>query len=98
GTATSVTCLQHPRGRTMAMSRQATRTTSKNAVARRTAVVAVASAMVLMLTACLTTDQSNAMKVLNNDRKSSGARSLPTHSQAQKKAQAWADKLARENR
>ncbi len=65
---------------------------------QRTALVAVAAVMALVLSACLSADQSSATKALNADRTANRVQTLDTHQQAQAKAQAWADKLARENK
>lgn len=48
-----------------------------------------------LLTACLNTNQVQVLNALNNDRKAHSLRSLPTHAQAQTKAQKWAEELAR---
>lgn len=67
-------------------------------VLRRSAFVAVAVVMALLLSACLNADQTKAVNALNANRATHGAPKLNSHAQAQAKAQAWADKLARENR
>ena len=64
----------------------------------RMALVAVAAVMALVLSACLTADQSTATKALNADRTANRVPTLNTNQQAQAKAQAWANKLARENK
>ena len=64
----------------------------------RMALVAVVAIMALVLSACLTADQSTATKALNADRTANGVPTLSTNQQAQAKAQAWANKLARENK
>jgi uncharacterized protein YkwD len=51
-----------------------------------------------MLTACLTTSQEQVLTELNADRKAAGRRTLSVQDDAQRKAQAWAEKLARENK
>jgi uncharacterized protein YkwD len=51
-----------------------------------------------LLTACLTTSQDQVLTELNADRKAAGRRSLSVQADAQRKAQAWAEKLARENK
>ncbi|MEO6988601.1 MAG: CAP domain-containing protein [Aquihabitans sp.] len=66
-------------------------------VLRRSAMVAVAAVMALVLSACLNGDQSAALKALNADRTANGVPTLVTNQQAQAKAQAWANKLAKEN-
>jgi uncharacterized protein YkwD len=59
-------------------------------------VVGLAIMAISLLAGCLTQQQEAVMRELNNDRRAYGLRSLPEHWQAQKKAQAWAEKLARE--
>jgi len=67
--------------------------------ARRSAVVVVAlAATILLLTGCLNSSQSQVQSELNKDRQAYGLRSLSIQSDAQAKAQAWAERLARENR
>jgi uncharacterized protein YkwD len=66
--------------------------------ARRAVAIVAALAAVLMLSACLTTGQSAVLNELNADRRANGLTTLPTQADAQRKAQAWAEKLARENR
>ncbi|HEX2576736.1 MAG TPA: CAP domain-containing protein [Aquihabitans sp.] len=65
---------------------------------RTTAVAAVALAVSLLLGGCLSVGQRNAYDALQNDRRAHGRRTLPTQASAQRKAQAWANQLARENR
>ena len=62
----------------------------------RLAVVAIAASLML-LTACLRPQQGQALNALNHDRNTNGLRTLHTQWDAQNKAQAWAEKLAREN-
>lgn len=50
------------------------------------------------LAGCLTYEQEVVLNHLNRDRVAHGRTRLSTHSQAQAKAQAWADKLARDGR
>jgi uncharacterized protein YkwD len=63
-------------------------------------IVAVLAVLVSLaiLTGCLNTAQSKVLSELNIDRKAYGLRTLGTQADAQRKAQAWAEKLARENR
>jgi uncharacterized protein YkwD len=51
-----------------------------------------------LLTACLNSAQDRVLYELNTDRKANGRKVLSVQTDAQRKAQAWADKLARENR
>lgn len=64
---------------------------------RRVAVVAV-GLVALLLSGCLSKGQENALTHLNQDRRAYAKRSLGIHDQAQAKAQAWAERLAREGR
>lgn len=66
--------------------------------ARRTAVAAALVLALSLLAACLSPAQEQVLKELNNDRIALRLRSLNTHDEAQAKAQAWAEKLARENK
>ena len=65
---------------------------------RRPAAVIVLIATFLLLTGCLRPEQDQVLKELNSDRTSNRLRALPTQADAQRKAQAWAEKLARENK
>ena len=60
-------------------------------------VLAVAAALVF-LSGCLSAEQQDTFDRVNKSRTSRNIRALPTHQQAQKKAQAWAERLAREGR
>ncbi len=73
-------------------------TTTLRRPARRAGTVAAILSTVLLLGACLGPNQTAVQKELNNDRNAYGLSSLATQSDAQAKAQAWAEKLARENR
>lgn len=67
---------------------------------RRTAIALVGLlATVSSLTACLglSSSQSSVKNAMNHDRELNHLRVLTTQSDAQAKAQAWAEKLAREN-
>jgi uncharacterized protein YkwD len=64
-------------------------------IARLGAMVVV---LVAILAGCLNPQQEEGLNRLNGDRRAHGLRSVQTHSQLQRKAQAWAEKLARENR
>jgi uncharacterized protein YkwD len=70
--------------------------TASPARRRQIAVATLLCAMAL-LTGCLRSTQSQVLSELNADRKANGLRTLPTQADAQNKAQAWAEKLAREN-
>ena len=65
---------------------------------KRHAAVAIAFVAALsLLTACLRPTQSQVLSEMNADRTANSLRALPTQADAQRKAQAWAEKLAREN-
>ena len=68
-----------------------------NSKRRQVAVATLLCAMAL-LTGCLRSTQSQVLNELNADRKAAGLRTLGTQADAQRKAQAWAEKLARENK
>ena len=65
---------------------------------RRASAVAGIVAVALLLAGCLTPGQDSVLRELNADRRAYNRSNLPTHAQAQAKAQAWAEKLAREGR
>lgn len=69
------------------------RTTTKH----RVLLVGALFAVMTLLSACLNTGQTQVLDAMNADRKAYGRKTLPTQYDAQKKAQAWAEKLAREN-
>lgn len=64
---------------------------------RRAGVIAAILSTALFLGACLSPAQTTVQSELNNDRRAHGRSSLSIQSDAQAKAQAWAEKLAREN-
>lgn len=64
----------------------------------RLAVVVALVAAFSLLTACLRTEQYSVLTAMNGDRSANGLRTLPTQADAQRKAQAWAEKLAREGK
>jgi uncharacterized protein YkwD len=64
---------------------------------RRLVIVALVASLSL-LTACLGSAQTQVLTELNADRTAAKLRTLPTQADAQRKAQAWAEKLARENK
>ena len=70
-----------------------TPTTTKRGLA-----IAVLFVALSLLTACLSSAQSQVLTELNADRKANRLSALPTQADAQRKAQAWAEKLARENK
>lgn len=65
---------------------------------RKVTVVALLAAVSLLLSACLGSAQSQVLNELNADRKANSRSVLPIQADAQRKAQAWAEKLARENK
>ncbi len=73
------------------------RATLPRTAARRLTAVAIVVAALSLLTGCLTTSQDLVLTELNADRTAHHMSRLPTQSDAQRKAQAWAEKLAREN-
>ena len=75
----------------------ASATTPTRPLRRLAPVVAIACALAL-LAGCLTEGQDAVLRELNADRRAHGRRELSLHDQATAKAQAWAEKLARENR
>lgn len=64
--------------------------------ARRVAIVGLAFASLALLAGCLNPAQDVVLRDLNGDRTANGRRALMPQEQAQAKAQAWANKLARE--
>ncbi|HEX2574911.1 MAG TPA: CAP domain-containing protein [Aquihabitans sp.] len=66
--------------------------------ARRAALATVLVVALSLLAACLNPSQSQVQQELNKDRNAHGLRSLGAQADAQRKAQAWAERLARENR
>lgn len=61
-------------------------------------VVGLALALVLLLAGCMSEGQTAVQRELNADRTAHRLRALPTHPQLNAKAQAWAEKLARDGR
>lgn len=59
-------------------------------------VGALALALVLVFAGCMSSGQTQVQNELNTDRKANGLASLPAHDQLNAKAQAWAEKLARD--
>lgn len=66
--------------------------------ARRKVVVVTVLCAMALLTGCLRSTQSQVLSELNADRSAHKLRTLATQADAQSKAQAWAEKLARENK
>lgn len=60
-------------------------------------VLVALAATVALLGACLSPAQGQVRNELNADRRAKGMSTLPAQADAQAKAQAWAEKLAREN-
>lgn len=56
--------------------------------------VALAVAITLLLTGCLSTGQDAVLREMNADRTANGRSSLPIHDALQTKAQVWAEKIA----
>lgn len=54
--------------------------------------------LALVLSACMSQEQTHAHDALNRDRHAHRLAALPTHDALNKKAQAWAEKIARDNR
>ncbi len=67
-------------------------------VRRSVLVGSVVVVLTLLLSACMSEEQTRAHDALNRDRRAHRLATLPTHDALNKKAQAWAVKLARDNR
>lgn len=65
---------------------------------RRVGVVAALVVALSLLGACLSPSQDLVRAEMNADRSANGLRPLATQADAQAKAQAWAERLAREDR
>jgi len=65
---------------------------------RRGGLLAVAVVAAIALVGCLNPTQQRSYDLLNNTRVQNGRRKLNGHELAQRKAQAWAEKMAREQR
>ncbi len=72
----------------------ATHTTTRSP--RRVVVVTAIALSLSALAGCLTHEQNVVLRWLNDDRVEYGLRPLSPQEDAQRKAQAWAEKLARE--
>jgi len=69
----------------------------RNRLASRALVGTVAVALALLLTACYGSGQQSVANEMNADRRSKGRSTLPMHATLNAKAQAWAEKMARDN-
>lgn len=65
---------------------------------RRFTVAALVMATAMILSACLTPEQDKVLSELNADRRANNRTTLAIQGDAQAKAQAWAEKLAREGK
>ena len=65
---------------------------------RRLGTVGIVVVALSLLSACLRADQDQGIRAMNADRGANRLGALSMQIDAQRKAQAWADKLARENR
>jgi uncharacterized protein YkwD len=72
--------------------------TSPTRRVRRFAAATLVVVAATLLSACLTPEQETVLAEMNHDRWLHGRTVLDTHGDAQAKAQAWAEKLAREGR
>jgi uncharacterized protein YkwD len=61
-------------------------------------VAGLALALALVLAGCMSDGQTAVQREMNADRTSNNLRALPTHDQLNAKAQAWAEKLARDGK
>ena len=75
-----------------------TSTTPTRRHASRGALVATLALAVCLLSSCLSPGQAEVRDSMNADRTALHLKALPTQADAQRKAQAWAEKLARENK
>jgi len=73
------------------------RTGTRKPSRRTLTAIAVITASLTLLTACLGPTQTTALDQLNTDRRANRLSTLSVQADAQAKAQAWAEKLAREN-
>jgi uncharacterized protein YkwD len=64
---------------------------------RRRSLAGLLVAAALLLAGCLTGEQQTVLDELNADRQAAGLAALPANDPAVAKAQAWAEKLARDN-
>ena len=75
----------------------ASRTARPRRRSRQVLALSVFVATLSLLTGCLKAGQSQVLTEMNADRTANRLSALRTQADAQKKAQAWAEKLAREN-
>jgi uncharacterized protein YkwD len=75
-------------------------TAPSNSNKRKRHVVILSSSLLCLtlLAGCLSPPQAEVFDAMNRDRNAHGLKSLPTQKDVQAKAQAWAERLARENR
>lgn len=71
---------------------------SPRITARRGLAVTVLVAAAALLSACLGPQQETVRTEMNSDRVANGLSALPVNFEAQAKAQAWAERLAREQK
>ena len=71
---------------------------NRTTTVRRAVVGIVAVTLAILLTGCLSTGQTQVQNELNADRRAYGLRALSTHDTLNRKAQAWAEKLARDGK
>ncbi len=71
---------------------------TRNLPRRSIQVAALALALVLAFAGCMSDGQTAVQNEMNADRTANGLRALPTHAQLNAKAQAWAEKLARDGK
>ena len=73
-------------------------TLAHHRIGRRATTAALVLIIAALLSACLGPAQSQVQRELNADRSAHGLRVLPINYEAQAKAQAWAERLARERK
>lgn len=66
--------------------------------ARVLGALALVLTVALGLAACMSAEQTRAVDAMNKDRRAHGRTTLPTHDALNQKAQAWAEKIARDDR
>ena len=71
---------------------------ARNIPRRSIQVAALALALVLAFSGCMSDGQTTVQNEMNTDRKASRLAALPTHDQLNAKAQAWAEKIARDGK
>jgi uncharacterized protein YkwD len=70
----------------------------RNIPRRSVQAAGLALVLVLVLAGCMSDGQTAVQKEMNADRTAHGLRALPTHQQLNAKAQAWAEKIARDGK